>query len=884
MTPANESMTDDSTVQERASGDMGAVTGPPLSAVVAATGAPVVAGDPAAQSVPPPQHQAIVVADDAAEEGGTQGPPGVIPTPQGVMPCPAGVMPPWLQGFSPAMGAGQWAWPGPPPPQPATVRNDEPAVAAAIASLNAARQEYLSRAQPVLDPLEDLAELDTWIRVSELRQLSLGLSDEAMARSAVMRMKPHLLLRVETAAGKAAIYSWELLKSALRTMSSGAHPLIAAGTAYLKEAELSSRKSKRSMEVSFEAGKGVVATFLREIANEFPADFSKQTLEKLQHCLLVPFIMNMIPAGVVPSLRMDEPFQSKDPSLDLMRTVRRFTSAMGGEEPQAARILSTFAREDGPRKMTCYACGEAGHFAAKCPSKKRKCMEVEASHDFQQACRRKRTRRLRPSLAQVGDSLPAVDPPKGRTPSPKTRTSLDVVRVVLCINNKTVTAIVDTAATISLVDVTLVRNMGWEHRVKGGGCSLTGSIPGVSDRTLGVIGASIAPSRGTDWNLEHSFHVYPLQGEELLLGKDFFDSTVMEIRAATQSISIQDSRGNRVELPFYRSERELFESGECVLTAKDEVRLEPFTQRILQVQTTPKIPGTVDAWVETSELGAEAGIVTGRGITELRDGQTKILVSNFSTRTVSISPGQTIAAIGAWAAERVHQTVEGEPEDAPTPVEWKEGLPAELDLSSAEERLSRREINALKRVLKRCSRVWRRPDERLGANVPFQYHLETTTERPINQGPRRLHPTRMIQAQAEVDRMRELDVIEPSRSPWASPIVLIEKKDGGIRFCVDYRKLNEVTTSDAYPLPRCDDLLGSLAGCRVLHVSRHGSRVLADSNVERVKSKNSICNAIRGLAVQSTTLWIEERTSCFSTHDGRCVGWGEVGKLFSLHR
>ncbi len=287
----------------------------------------------------------------------------------------------------------------------------------------------------------------------------------------------------------------------------------------------------------------------------------------------------------------------------------------------------------------------------------------------------------------------------------------------------------------------------------------------------------------------------------------------MNITSETQSISIQDSTGRRVELPFYEAVRQRFESGECALVAVDSVWLEPFTQRTLSVQTTPLLPGTVDAWVQTSETGAEAGIVTGRGITELREGRTKILVSNFSTRAVRIAPGQSVASVGTVFSERVHQTVDDQMENATTPVGWKDGLPAELDLSSAEERLTRRELSALKRMLKRCSGVWRRPDEKLGADVPFRYHLETTTEKPINQGPRRLHPTRMMQAQTEVDRMRDLDVIEASRSPWASPIVLIEKKDGGIRFCVDYRKLNEITVSDAYPLPRCDDLLGSLAGC-----------------------------------------------------------------------
>ena len=54
--------------------------------------------------------------------------------------------------------------------------------------------------------------------------------------------------------------------------------------------------------------------------------------------------------------------------------------------------------------------------------------------------------------------------------------------------------------------------------------------------------------------------------------------------------------------------------------------------------------------------------------------------------------------------------------------------------------------------------------------------------------------------------------IEVSDSPWSSPVVLVTKKDGGTRFCVDYRQLNDATVKDAYPLPRIDDTLDMLAG------------------------------------------------------------------------
>jgi hypothetical protein len=57
-------------------------------------------------------------------------------------------------------------------------------------------------------------------------------------------------------------------------------------------------------------------------------------------------------------------------------------------------------------------------------------------------------------------------------------------------------------------------------------------------------------------------------------------------------------------------------------------------------------------------------------------------------------------------------------------------------------------------------------------------------------------------------------VIKPAHGPWSSPIVLVKKKDGSSRFCIDFRRLNSVTRKDAHPLPRIDDTLDALAGAQ----------------------------------------------------------------------
>ena len=109
----------------------------------------------------------------------------------------------------------------------------------------------------------------------------------------------------------------------------------------------------------------------------------------------------------------------------------------------------------------------------------------------------------------------------------------------------------------------------------------------------------------------------------------------------------------------------------------------------------------------------------------------------------------------------------------------------------------------------------------IGRTNILEHHINIKPgTKPIKQQPYRLPMAKRRDAENEIKRMSECDLIEPSTSPWSSPAIIVQKKNGGIRFCIDYRRLNKVTVPDSmpmsqynvgYPLERCAlDCLGPL--------------------------------------------------------------------------
>ena len=127
------------------------------------------------------------------------------------------------------------------------------------------------------------------------------------------------------------------------------------------------------------------------------------------------------------------------------------------------------------------------------------------------------------------------------------------------------------------------------------------------------------------------------------------------------------------------------------------------------------------------------------------------------------------------------------------------------------ENLTLPEQGQVKEMLQAHSGTFSQHEFDIGLTSLTEHSIDVGSQKPIKQQPRRV-PTAFAEEEEKViKQLEDQGIIRPSTSPWASPIVLVRKKSGKVRPCVDYRCLNSVTIKDAFPLPRITDCLDAVA-------------------------------------------------------------------------
>ena len=238
----------------------------------------------------------------------------------------------------------------------------------------------------------------------------------------------------------------------------------------------------------------------------------------------------------------------------------------------------------------------------------------------------------------------------------------------------------------------------------------------------------------------------------------------------------------------------------------------PYSEAVLHcsVRTTGGRALPSSGLLEGLTLFAEdTGLIVGRTLVDPSKWKVPVLVSNFGQETVVVNPFTEVGMITQVTA--IQSVADDEIQSQGATGELPYHLQDLIAQTSGDLDASQR--HRLAKVLLEYADIFPVPGDPLtGHTDAVEHDINTGDRPPIRCAPRRMSPQKMKKEEECVTEMLTGGQIEASDSPWSSPVVLVTKKDGGTRFCVDYRQLNDATIKDAYPLPRIDDTLDMLAG------------------------------------------------------------------------
>ena len=138
----------------------------------------------------------------------------------------------------------------------------------------------------------------------------------------------------------------------------------------------------------------------------------------------------------------------------------------------------------------------------------------------------------------------------------------------------------------------------------------------------------------------------------------------------------------------------------------------------------------------------------------------------------------------------------------------------DLGIQIDKENLFSDQLSRAKQVLNKWSDILSSSQTDLGRTNLVQHEIKLTDDTPFKDPYRRIPPSMYEEVRLHLKEMLEADAIRPSQSPYSSNVLLVRKKDGSVRFCIDFRKLNSRTVRDAYTLPRIDDTIDTLIGSK----------------------------------------------------------------------
>lgn len=394
-----------------------------------------------------------------------------------------------------------------------------------------------------------------------------------------------------------------------------------------------------------------------------------------------------------------------------------------------------------------------------------------------------------------------------------------------CIGHISTSAILDTGSSITLVNLQFLNRLSYRQFTY-----TQKKYSSANGSAINIIGEITLPIR---INTLHTPIIAAVASElvtDVLLGTDWIDHYVRSIHVTDRTLTVHDNRGQSTITSLLAS------SAECSLsvTLTHQRTLLPHSESMVNVRINH--PNNSSLLFTPSPLFQYTPVQMIPSLINIHRNQSTILLCNNTDRPYSLARhtklgtatpdrficgtsllSSSINVSSSPSSEQYqcyvcnqhfrsnndlyrHLRAQCYPSTIRTQIE---NLTTHISLSSARDKVQH--------ILWKHARLFdtTKPSK---INITLENAIETGNHRPTYTTPYRRSPADHHAIDQEAQNLLRQQYIEPSTSPWCSPVVLVRKPDGSNRFCVDYRKLNDITTKDSFPLPRLDDILDQLSG------------------------------------------------------------------------
>jgi hypothetical protein len=369
----------------------------------------------------------------------------------------------------------------------------------------------------------------------------------------------------------------------------------------------------------------------------------------------------------------------------------------------------------------------------------------------------------------------------------------------ISIGNTRMRSLVDTGARVSLMNRTIYQSLANRPRLKSSNLCLQ-TVNGESMPVDGRV--NIRFTIGSK-SIQQAFYIVPNLNRNIILGQDWLVDNGVRL--------YYDLGGMKIGKQYVPLESDIHVS--AALLAKQETVLRPQHSTICmaKIQVDPSRTSCRLFQVSAADTGfitSEPGLLVCNTVVELHQARTvPIMIVNQTNKTFRLRRGEVLATaesmleqnlvdfkreVGQVKNSEMGQTKNSlniDPKDISAPPEYQERVT---------------------KLIYNNSDVFAATDAELDHTDTVKMRIDTGDHPPIKLKPYRTPLNKRETVDKAVDDMLEAGIISRSRSPWSFPVVIVDKKDGSKRFCVDFRQLNAITKAISFPLPVIDDILALL--------------------------------------------------------------------------